>query len=620
MNTLNGRESAPSHRPEPDPLTYRALARSDAWVVARRRVFRQLIESMIYEKIVAPEIASSGPAQTFSIPGRDERGEAVTYACEGRRRFSFDRIRLSSAPVRRTAGGQTGEAESISQFLLETWPAHGANAERLSQFIAELEQTILKDAQALAFAREERRPLRGRPYDEVESALPDGHPYHPSYKSRVGFDLADNLRFGPEFSPLVRPIWIAAHREWTRVSVSAQVDLATFLRREIGEEAFSCWMGDLRRYGEPGEYVLLPVHPWQWRAQITAHLCEDIRDGRIVPLGVSQDAYRPQQSIRTLANVTSPAKASLKHALSLVNTSTSRILAPHTVQNAPLISDWLHGIARADPFLRDELRPVILREVVGVAYDRPRPDLLHERTYGILSCIFRESLHPALDQGEEAVPWTALCHVDRDGRPFIEPWVRGGALEPWLRRLLEVSVLPVIHFLVGHGIALESHAQNMLLIHRAGAPTRVGLKDFHDGVRFSPACLAAPDRQPPLYPTPARHVRVNRNSFITTERPGDVRDFVLDAFFFINLAELAMFLADHFGLEEPRFWGIVDEVLSAYRARFRDLAPRFELFALGVPMLHVERLTNRRMFPETDVQVHSVPNPLALGAHRGQSG
>src|SRR5690606_14123813 len=120
-------------------------------------------------------------------------------------------------------------------------------------------------------------------------------------------------------------------------------------------------------------------------------------DGHLIPLGTAEDSYRPQQSIRTLANITAPEKAYLKLSLSIVNTSTSRILAPHTVENAPRITDWLQGIARDDRFLREEVRPVLLGEVLGAAYDRPSFDLGHpSATYGILSCIWRESIHPFL--------------------------------------------------------------------------------------------------------------------------------------------------------------------------------------------------------------------------------
>ncbi|HYF62232.1 MAG TPA: IucA/IucC family protein, partial [Herpetosiphonaceae bacterium] len=392
----------------------------------------------------------------------------------------------------------------------------------------------------------------------------------------------------------------------------AALDLDGFLGEQLGD-LYGQFQERLRERGlDPADYVFLPVHPWQWREQTVATMHQDFHSGALVLLGESADDYLPQQSIRTLSNASRPERAYLKCALSIVNTSTSRILAPHTVLNAPVISDWLAGIAADDPFLRDELRVIVLREIAGLAYDRPQPALLITLTYGTASCIWRESLHGFLDDGEQAAPWNGLTQRHQDGRPLIDPWVRRHGLEAWLKPALELSILPIIHLLYAHGVALESHAQNMVLIHRDGLPQRVAFKDFHDGVRFMPEHLAAPERQPRLHATPARHWGVNRNSYVTATSPEDVRDFVLDAFLFINLAELALFLADEYGLSERRFWGMASAIIDGYQQRFPQLRERFDLFDLRTPTIQVERLTNRRLFPETDVQVHRVGNPLAI--------
>jgi siderophore synthetase component len=585
--------------------------RSEKLVAVRRRIFRQLVESMIYEKIIHPESGQDGPQTVFRLHGVGIDGCPVTYLCRGRQAWGFDRIRLSAEPVMRIKDGEAGEAESLSQFLLELRPLHGAGDELLLRFIHELEQTLLKDSLAQYHRKAKGHLLRAGAYDEIEVGLADGHPYHPSYKSRIGFNYAENIAFGPEFSPLLHPILLGAHREWTRLSASRSIYPARFLQDELGPDKYGECIREIRNRGlDPDQYFILPVHPWQWREQVVTHLFEDLRNDRLIFFGSSNDAYLPQQSIRTLANRDVPAKAYLKHSLSIVNTSTSRILAPHTVQNAPLISDWLKEIVEQDAFLRDEMRPIILREVLGVAYDRPQPELLRPVTYGVLSCIWRESLHPYLAPGEQAIPWNALCHLDLDGAPFIADWIQRHEIEPWTRRLLEASILPIIHLLCAHGIALESHAQNMILIHRAGDPQRVALRDFHDGIRFAPGFLARPEMQPQLYPTPAHHVRVNRNSYIINEDPAQVRDFLLDAFFFINLSELSIFLDERFSLSERRFWSIADDIITQYQRRFSHLQDRFCLFDLYTPLIEVERLTNRRLFPETDIQTHAVRNPL----------
>jgi siderophore synthetase component len=397
---------------------------------------------------------------------------------------------------------------------------------------------------------------------------------------------------------------VALHRDVACRTAAPGVDGEAFLRRDLGVEvcrAFRSALADARR--PPDDYVILPVHPWQWREQVVTSLFPLLSDGSLVPLGAAPDDYRAQQSLRTLANATRPERASLKLSLSIVNTSTARTLAAHTVANAPLITGWLKHLAAGDPYLSDELRPVLLGEVLGVAYTGPPA--------GILSAIWRESLHRYPEPGEAAAPFTALGHVDAGGEPFVARWLKDHGAEPWTRRLLEVCIPPVLHLLVAHGLALEAHAQNLILIHEDGRPQRLALRDFHDGIRFSTAHLADPRARPPLHPTPAAHFRVNRNSYVEAETAEEVRDFVHDAFFFVNLAELAMFLEDRFGLAERRFWSMAREVVEAYQRRFPPPRGRTATFDVLVPTVCVEQLTTRRLVPDTSLRVHEVPNPLS---------
>jgi siderophore synthetase component len=220
-------------------------------------------------------------------------------------------------------------------------------------------------------------------------------------------------------------------------------------------------------------------------------------------------------------------------------------------------------------------------------------------------------LHRFLESGEEALPFNGLCHFDLNGKPLIEPWIRRYGAEEWLTRLFEKSILPIIHLLYAHGIALESHAQNMVLIHRNGMPERIALKDFHDGIRFSKTHLVEPEKGPELLGTPDYHTRINRNSFIETDDLAAVRDFMHDAFFFINIGELALLMADTFEYHEHKFWGLVRRVIEAYQERFPELSDRFQLFDLFAPSIEVEQLAKRRLFPDTELRVHKVPNPLA---------
>ncbi|ASS74025.1 siderophore biosynthesis protein [Tumebacillus algifaecis] len=598
-----------------------AALQSVQYVEVRRRIFRQLLESLIYEGVLPAEETEVGGEPGFAIEGRTEGGEVVTYLARGKRKLTFDRIRLSRQyPILRQVGNALSEAESLAQFLLEVRTTLGGDQQMLTHFINELEQTHAKDTLAQFYRHQKGISLRDCGYDEMEGNVMDGHPYHPSYKSRIGFDFADNYQYGPEFTPDLYPIWVAAHKSATRFSISKELHYPAFLEAELGSETWQGFTEQVRAAGQSvDDYYFLPVHPWQWQKQVVTAWIDDLRAKRLIVLGPAKDAYRPQQSIRTLANHSAPHRSYIKLSMSLINTSTTRVLAPHTVQNAALVSDWLKRLALDDAFLRDELRTIMLGEVMGISYDPPvKSDLLHAKTYGILGCIWRESLHRHLLPGEAAIPFNALTALDLDGRPLIEPWVKQYGAEAWLRQLFTISVLPLAHFLYAHGIALETHAQNAILVHEQGLPSRLALKDFHDGIRFSKALLGKPNELPALHRTPEAHTRINVNSFIETEDLGQVRDFMHDAFFFINIGELALVIDEFYGVEETDFWRLVREVLEGYQQRFPELKERFALFDLFTPMIEVEQLTKRRFYPDTELRMHKVPNPLAVPANVGQ--
>lgn len=599
-------------RPTQTSVDLGQLPSSPEYVRVQQRVLRQLIQGLLFEAVlpVVEEAVGPGALHAFALTGRDDQGREVSYTAWGVRKASFGRVRLSMRPVqRRDADGQRQEATLVG-FMVEVM-ATVVPAERLPYLLEELQQTLLKDTQSRILSGMPTTPDLTWDHDAWEGWLQEGHPYHPSYKSRLGFSLTDNAAYGPEFRQDVRPVWLAVDREHCRVSSSASLSLAAFLRDELGEATLARFRRRLVAAARrPQDYAFLPVHPWQWSHIILPTFQAELADGRLCYLGVGDDAYLAQQSIRTLANASRPRRANIKLALSIVNTSTSRILAAHTVENSARISDWLHDLVARDDTAR-ECGVVILREVLGVAYDASRlAEPQRSLAYGTLGAVWRESLHCYLQPGECALAFNGLTQLAATGVPMLDGWVRHHGVAAWTRRLLEVTVTPLIHLLYAHGIGLESHGQNILLIHRDGWPERIALKDFHDGVRYSPALLAEPERAPCLVPEPASHAAVNRNSYIQTESADEVRDFTYDAFVFIALTELCLCLEQHYDLSEASFWAMTADVIRGYQAEHPTLEPRFALFDLFAPAVSIEELTKRRLFGDAEKRFATRDNPL----------
>lgn len=537
-------------------------------VVVRRRVLAQLVSSLLYEGVLhaEPEIGPELGEHIVRTIRTDGTVEA-THTVVAHRAHGFARVRLG-APVMRTAGGVTREVTSLPRFVAE---ALGDEPD-LRRFAGELVATLVNDALAEHARRGRPDVLADADHDALEGLVTDGHRYHPTYKSRIGFDVADDLAFGPEFRPVLHPLWLAA-------------DPAL-----AGTVASSVVVPDLP--DAPAGFHAVPVHPWQWRSTVVTAFASELADGRLVVLGPDRHAFTPQQSIRTLACRDDVSRATLKTALSITNTSTVRTLAPHTVRNAAPISDWLRALVAGDPELAG--RVVVLGETRGTTV---RPGHGPE---GVLGAIWREPLAPHLRPGEQAVPATALTARERDGTPVVAGWIAAHGAETWVRAWVDAVAAPLVAVLVRHGVALESHTQNVSVVLSGGLPVRVVVRDFHDGVRFCRALLADPAGAPVLEAPPAHHT--NRNSFLETDDPAQVTDFLLDAFFFVHAGELGLFLHEHGLLDEHRFWALVAAALPPAGA-----GP----FDLTAPTVQVERLTSRRLGADTELALHAVPNPLA---------
>ncbi|MEJ7541656.1 staphyloferrin B biosynthesis protein SbnF [Staphylococcus intermedius] len=571
----------------------------------RRRIMQQLVTSLIYEDVVRYDRKALDDEGCYTY---EIEGEAATYRVQVQQSDSFERLTLISQ-VWRIVGEDEVETLNYVQLLRDVHFTFEKDEQKLEDFIIELLQTELKDTQARRY-RAQQSDIALTTFDDYESYAMEGHMYHPSYKSRLGFTLTDNERYGPDFRPSFQLQWIAIAPDYVETTVSHSVDTVALLKRQLGSATLAAFEETLQQHGHSLEtMVLIPVHPWQFEHIIQVEFAEAWMLGEMLWLGTCDEMYVPQQSIRTLTP-TNRDKYYLKTPISITNTSTKRVLAPHTIENAAQITDWLKHIQSEDTYLQHDLKTIFLGEVLGHAYHNPTlSEAKQQRIYGALGVIWRENLHHYLAPNESAIPFNALYSMGADSRPLIDAWMTKYGTQQWMAQFLTVAVTPMIHMLYYHGIAFESHAQNMMLIHEEGWPTRIALKDFHDGIRFKPSLLSEIAQNPQLRETPEAHRKVNQNSFIETEDVALVRDFLHDAFFFINIAEIIDFVARQYEMKASEQWEIVRAVISQYQQTFPDL-PNYRQFDLFVPTIQVEKLTTRRLREDVALRLHEVSNPL----------
>lgn len=571
-----------------------------------QRVIKQLLQALIYEGVIATTIEQG----RFVISARDQNQQAVEYIAAGQHYLSFGLVRMDDQDVmRQDAAGQSSAAQ-LNQVIEEIVRAIPDTA-KLEDFIHELKRTFIHDVQSQQSLNEFSIPAAQHRYDLLETYLMAGHPYHPCYKSRVGFSLQDNLKYGVEYAQPIHLVWLAVHAALCSENASCSIDAEQFLQQQLSAAEIEAFHQVLTAQGlNAAEYIWLPVHPWQWENTLVHTFFEEIATQKMVYLGHGTDGYIAQQSLRTLTNLQHPEKPYIKLSMSLTNTSSSRILAAHAAINGPLITDWLQSLIDQSELARS-LDFAILREVHATAVDFTKLPASHARqAYGTIGSLWRESIHHYLKPGEDAIPLNGISHVQKDGQLLIQPWLETHGTKAWLEQFLSVVIQPILFLLHAEGIGSESHGQNIILVHQNGWPTRIILKDFHDGVRFHPEHLTHPDAYPDLHALPAEHAKANRMSFILTEDLNAVRDFSCACLFFVALSDIAITLQQQIGLSEQQFWQQAADIIHQFQQRYPEHQSRYEKFDVFAAQFCIESLTKRRLFGDAEVQLRLVNNPL----------
>ncbi|MDX3529145.1 IucA/IucC family protein [Streptomyces sp. ID05-39B] len=251
---------------------------------------------------------------------------------------------------------------------------------------------------------------------EWEQRVVDGHPYHPSCRSRPGLSVAEQLAYGPEHRPPGVRLGL--------LPVPAEECLVS------GE-----WPDGLR----DGRRLVIPVHPWQ-----AAHVLK-----RSCPKGL---AAHPLMSLRTLAV---PGGPHVKTALSARLTSSVRDISVGSVAASAALSAFAESLAEhTDGLLH------MTRSLGAVTANSPD-----------LAAVLREPPSVYAGPGEHVVPVAALATT---GLPASPAWLADFArlaLTVGLR-LLERGVA-----LEAHGqnllVVLSASGAPLRLVYRDLADIRV---------------------------------------------------------------------------------------------------------------------------------------------------
>ncbi|MGW4896581.1 IucA/IucC family protein [Kitasatospora sp. NPDC004240] len=567
------------------------------WRRAGRALLAKMIGEFAYEELITPR--PDGPGHLLELPAAEYRFTA--------RRGAYGDWRVDPGSVRCTAA----DGLDPLAFLRYARGTLGLGGDTTGHLVRELTATLLADAHLLAteltaaeLADLDHPALEGRQ---------GGHPWIVPNKGRLGFSATDAARWAPEArTPLPLP-WIAVHRRLAEYrGVPGLTDPERLYERELDDPAA------LRAALGPGagDFLLLPVHPWQWDETVVPLFAPWIAAGEIRPLPSDGDLRLPQQSIRSFFNHSRPERCTVKLPLAVLNTLVWRGLPTERTLAAPAVTAWIHALRDADPFLHEECRVILLGEIASVTVDHPVYRELPEAPYQykeLLGAIWREPLGPYLDPGERARTLAALLQTGSDGRALAAELIARSGLTPdaWTARLFGALLPPLLRFLYRYGLVFSPHGENAIVVFDAtGAPARLAVKDFVDDVNLSDQDL------PELRDLPAEV-----DAVLLREDPPGLCQFLHSGLFIGVLRYLAPLLEEQTGLPEAEFWALLRAEVLRHQERFPELRERFALFDLFRPELDRLCLNRNRLLLDgyrdrphrPHAAVHGrVPNPLSV--------
>ncbi|PCC74863.1 Siderophore synthetase component [Nannocystis exedens] len=510
------------------------------------------------------ELAAHWRAATQAI------GARLVLACARERLVEFDLQDMSlrtcslNLPLRRRRAFELHAADldaadlpDLPDLLPRLLPALApATRARLAR---ELDDSRWNLALArLAADLRHRTCAEGQPWPaplDPENLVVDGHPWHPMSKTRLGLRAWENLRHGPDLL--------------AQAGVHA-VDIAADEAQLAEPERYAELARALFPAPPPG-LVRLPVHALQLRR--LPRLLGPLWGREVRPAGLPPLPARALLSLRTVA-LAAPA-LHLKLAVDIHTTSARRQVSPASVHNGPQIAALLAAIQAADPLTRRGLQ---IQPDLAAAGLHPR----HGACAGQLGVVLRPdpaalardlssetfpNAHAPEDLSHAAFP---LKHVP-SRTPQLVVCAALGARRPGgdliLRELaadypgdlrarlaaffadyLDLLVPAALRLLTAHGVALEAHLQNTLLVH-AGRPRGFVVRDL-GGVRLHRGRLAAAGHGPALA----------SDSFTLTSDLAEAQGKLLHTLVHAHLAAVIGWVDDAGGPDPAALWPAVRRI------------------------------------------------------------
>ncbi|SEO71318.1 Siderophore synthetase component [Halogranum amylolyticum] len=313
-------------------------------------------------------------------------------------------------------------------------------------------------------------------FRDAEQSLVYGHLMHPTPKSREGIAERDAPSYAPELRGSFPLHYVRADPSIVASDSALDTAAAEWVKAELrADDAVS---PEFVAEHVDSDDVLLPLHPWQADYLLDqSHVREAVDEGLLTDLGPVGREYYPTTSVRTVYHPESSFmhKGSLKVAI----TNSERTNKRPELERGVAISELLAtdiGDALRERFPRFDViqDPAYLTLDVG------------DESESGFEVVLRENPFEG-ETATNATPVVGLCQDGVDGPSRLARIVETLAeresrsteavARDWFTRYLAISVRPILWLYLRHGVGVEAHQQNSVVVLDDGYPDEFRYRD-----------------------------------------------------------------------------------------------------------------------------------------------
>lgn len=541
-------------------------ARPEAWDRANRWLVAKALGEFTHEHLLTPELVARTTDKYQLVAPHTQ----ATYQFIANR-TALDHWQIAPESVIKLTMAGPQPIEAVT-FIQEFQEPLGLPNEFLPTYLDEITSTLRSAVHKLGHHHSAAEDLIHADFQEIEHVMFEGHPVFVANSGRLGFGISDFNRYAPEANTPFRLVWVAAHRNHAQFTAVQHLSYDLVINQALGEETRRNFERQLQQADlVPEDYLLMPIHPWQWEHKISTHFAAALHRQHLVYLGEGPDRYSAQQSIRSLFNMDHPQHYYIKTALSILNMGFMRGLSAHYMASTPPITDWISDLLGTDQLLQ-AYGFEMLREVASVGYRHPDFEALG-RTHinnKMLAALWRESPITKIEQGQSLMTMAALLHIDAYGKGLLGQLIRASGLSPqaWLRHYLQAYLTPLLHCFYQYGLVFMPHGENLILVFENYVPVRALMKDITEEVIVFDPKQELPEAAARLYVETSDEQQL---LYLFTD--------VFDCFFRFLGAQLPAQKIE----SEELFWEQVALVVHDYQAQYPEQSAAFARWDLFQP-------------------------------------